>query len=70
MRNLRSEAIGGYDLGGLVALLIAFLAVGVFGLVMLAVAGLRFMSGRPAWGYLRTGLIIVIPGLLIALTLR
>ena len=61
--RFRTEAVGGYDLGGLIFAVLAIIGLGVLGLVMLIVGGLRHGAGRSGKGLLIGGLVLMIPAL-------
>ena len=47
--RFRTEAVGGYNLDGLIQLALLLLAVSVGGVIMLAVAAWRYAAGGPLW---------------------
>ncbi len=57
--RIRTEAVGGYNLDGLVQLALLLLAVSVAGLFMLVMALCRYIAGRSYLGLLRGGLVMV-----------
>ena len=67
--RLRSEATGGYDFGGLIAIGLALLAALVAGLVMLGIAAWRHFGGRSSPRLLIGGLVLVLPILAVLLLL-
>ncbi|RCW82138.1 hypothetical protein [Paracoccus lutimaris] len=59
--RFRTEAVGGYNLDGLIQLALLLLAVSVGGVIMLAVAACRYAAGRPFVALLIAGLVMAAP---------
>ena len=59
--RFRTEAVGGYNLDGLIQLALLLLAVSVGGVIMLAVAAWRYAAGRPFVALLIVGLVMAAP---------
>lgn len=60
--RIRTEAVGGYDFSGLIAIVLAILGLGLVGLVMLVAGIMRRAAGRPSAMLLIVGVLIALPG--------
>lgn len=68
--RIRTEAVGGYDMSGLVAIIVAILGLGVVGLGMLILGISRRLSGRPSAIFLIVGALIALPAAVILVGIR
>ncbi len=61
--RLRTEAVGGYDFGGLILAAMAVLGLGIVGVGLLIASAIRYGAGRSGTGLFIGGMILIMPAL-------